>query len=94
MPKTMYKIKQQDFSKVNIQPSGKKHSEQVRIEKTLNQPPAERITNLSRGRPIMVGPLIDEKILNGTLQKRWTYYLRNCINNRKCFTQQKWRSVP
>ena len=40
----------------------KKFKEQVRIEKTLNQPPAERITNLTRGRPIVVGPAIDEKV--------------------------------
>ena len=40
----------------------KKYNEQVRIEKTLNQPPAERITNLTRGRPLMVGPVIDEKV--------------------------------
>ena len=40
----------------------KKYNEQVRIEKTLNQPPVERITNLTRGRPLMVGPVIDEKV--------------------------------
>ena len=40
----------------------KKYNEQVRIEKTLNQPPAERITNLTRGRPLMVGPVVDEKV--------------------------------
>ena len=40
----------------------KKYNEQVRIEKTLNQPPAERITNLTRGRPFMVGPVINEKV--------------------------------
>ena len=34
----------------------------MRIEKTLNQPPAERITNLTWGRPLMVGPVIDEKV--------------------------------
>ena len=39
----------------------KKYNEQVRIEKTLNQPPAERIINLTRGRPLMVGPVIDER---------------------------------
>ena len=26
----------------------------MRIEKTLNQPPAERITNLTRGRPLII----------------------------------------
>ena len=40
----------------------KKYNEQVRIEKTLNQPPAERITNLIRGRPLMVGSVVDEKV--------------------------------
>ena len=40
----------------------KKYNEQVRIEKTLNQPPAECITTLTRGRPLMVGPVIDEKV--------------------------------
>ena len=41
----------------------KKYNEQVRIEKTtLNQPPTERITNLTRGRPLMVGPVVDEKM--------------------------------
>ena len=34
----------------------------MRIEKTLNQLPAERITNFTRGRPLMVGPVIDEKV--------------------------------
>ena len=34
----------------------------MRIEKTLNQPPAERITNLIRGRPLMVGSVVDEKV--------------------------------
>ena len=32
------------------------------IEKTLNQPPAERITNLTGGRALMVSPIIDEKL--------------------------------
>ena len=41
----------------------KKYNEQVRVEKTtLNQPPTERITNLTRGRPLMVGPVVDEKM--------------------------------
>ena len=40
----------------------KKYNEQVRIEKTLNQPPAECITNLTRSRPLMVGPVTDEKV--------------------------------
>ena len=40
----------------------KKYNEQVRIEKTLNQPPAEYITSLTWGRPLMVGPVIDEKV--------------------------------
>ena len=40
----------------------KKYNEQVRIEKALNQPSAELITNLSRGRPLIVGPVIDEKV--------------------------------
>ena len=30
----------------------KKYNEQVRIEKTLNQPPAERITNLTQGQTV------------------------------------------
>ena len=34
----------------------------MRIEKTVNQPPAERIINLTQGRPLMVGPVIDEKV--------------------------------
>ena len=34
----------------------------MRIEKTLNQPPAEHITNFTWGRPLMVGPVIDEKV--------------------------------
>ena len=34
----------------------------MRIEKTLNQPPAEHINNLTWGRPLMVGPVIDEKV--------------------------------
>ena len=70
MLKIMDQIKQQDISKVNIEPSGsrqwevfwKKCNEQVRIEKTLNQPSAELITNLTRGRSLMVGPVIDEKV--------------------------------
>ena len=40
----------------------KKYIEQVRIEKTLNQPPAECITNLTRGRPLMVDLVIDGKV--------------------------------
>ena len=40
----------------------KKYNEQVRLEKNLNQPPAECTTNLNRGRPLMVGPVIDEKV--------------------------------
>ena len=34
----------------------------MRIEKTLNQSPAECITNLTLGRPLIVGPIIDEKV--------------------------------
>ena len=34
----------------------------MRIEKTLNQPPAERITNLTGGRSLMVGPAIYNKV--------------------------------
>ena len=45
------------------------HSEQVRIEENSNQPATERITNLTWGRPLMVGPVIP----NGTLQKWRTY---------------------
>ena len=37
----------------------KKYNEQVRIQKTLNQSPVERIT---RGRPLMVDPVTDEKV--------------------------------
>ena len=40
---------------------GKKYNEQLRIEKTLIQPPAERITNLTLGRPLMIDPVIDGK---------------------------------
>ena len=40
----------------------KKYNEQVRIKRTLNQPPAERITNLTWGRPLIVGPVINEKV--------------------------------
>ena len=40
----------------------KKHNKQVRTKKTLNQPPAECITNLTVGRPLMVGPVIDETV--------------------------------
>ena len=40
----------------------KKHNEQVRMKKTLNQPPAECITKLTVGAPLMVGPVIDEKV--------------------------------
>ena len=45
-----------------VKSSQKKWNEQVRIEKTLNQPPAEHITNFTWGRPLMVGPVIDEKV--------------------------------
>ena len=34
----------------------------MRIEKNLNQPSAARINNLTQGRPLMVGPVIDEKV--------------------------------
>ena len=34
----------------------------MRIEKTLNQPSAEHIANLIRDRPLMVDPVIDEKV--------------------------------
>ena len=56
----------------------KKYKERVRIEKNLNQPPTERITNSTWGRPLIVAPVIDEKvvdkkIVNCTLQNRWTY---------------------
>ena len=40
----------------------KKYNEQVRIKKTLNQPPTKCITNLTVSRPLMVGPVIDEKV--------------------------------
>ena len=40
----------------------KKYNEQVRIEKILNQTPAERIFNLIRSRTLAVGPVIDEKV--------------------------------
>ena len=40
----------------------KRYNVHVRIEKTLNQPPAERMTDLTGGRPLMVGPVIDEKV--------------------------------
>ena len=32
------------------------------IEKTLNQRPAAHITNLTQGRPLMTGPVIDKKV--------------------------------
>ena len=41
----------------------------MRIEENSNQPATERITNLTWGRPLMVGPVIP----NGTLQKWRTY---------------------
>ena len=37
----------------------KKYNEQVRMQKTLNQPPAESLT---RGRPLIVDPVIHEKV--------------------------------
>ena len=40
----------------------KKCNEQVTKEETLNHLPAERITNLTRGKPLMVGPVIDKKV--------------------------------
>ena len=40
----------------------KKYNGQVRLEKNLNQPPAECTTNLNRGWPLMVGPAIDDKV--------------------------------
>ena len=40
----------------------KKYNNQVRIEKTLNQLTAKRITNITRGRPLIVVPTIDEKV--------------------------------
>ena len=40
----------------------KKYSKKVKIEKTLNQPPAQRINNLTRGRLLTVGPVIDDKV--------------------------------
>ena len=40
----------------------KKYNEQVRLEKTLNQAPAEPITNLTRSRPLVVGLTVDEKV--------------------------------
>ena len=40
----------------------KKYNQQVRIEKTWKQQPAERITNLTRGRPLKVGAVINEKV--------------------------------
>ena len=40
----------------------KKYYEQVRTEKNLNQWTALPITNLTWGRPLMVGPVIDEKV--------------------------------
>ena len=40
----------------------KKYNEQVRIEKILNQTPAERIFDLIWGKPLAVGLVIDEKV--------------------------------
>ena len=40
----------------------KKRNEQVRTETSLNQPPVECITNLTRGRPFMFGSVIDKKV--------------------------------
>ena len=34
----------------------------MRLEKTLNQAPAEPITNLTRSRPLVVGLTVDEKV--------------------------------
>ena len=50
-----------------------KYNEQVRIEKTLNQPPAEHITNSTSGKWLFLLLMKSTKILNGTLQKRWIY---------------------
>ena len=60
----MDEIKQQDVSKVNTQTSG-------RIEKCW---PAERITDLTRRRPLKVGPVIYEKerkFLMALFKKDW-----------------------
>ena len=35
----------------------------MRIENNLNQPLVEHVTNLTRGRPLIVGPVVDEKVL-------------------------------
>ena len=34
----------------------------MRIQKNINQPPAESISNLTQGRPLVAGPVIDEKV--------------------------------
>ena len=60
----------------------------MRIEKTLNQTPAERITDLIRGRPLMVGPAIDEKV-RMRLFKNVDILVTELHQNHKCFTQQK-----
>ena len=40
----------------------KKYNEQIRIEKILNQTPAEHIFNLIQSRTLAAGPVIDEKV--------------------------------
>ena len=59
-----FQIKYPTIRESTVRSFLKKYDEQARIEKTLNQPPADRITNLTRGRPLMVGPVIDEKYEN------------------------------
>ena len=34
----------------------------MRIENNLDQPPAEHVTDLTRGRHLMLGPVVDEKV--------------------------------
>ena len=64
----------------------KRYNEKVRIEKTLNQTSAERITDLNRGRPLMVGPAIDEKV-RMTLFQNVDILVTELHQNHKCFTQ-------
>ena len=47
------------FRELTLRRFLKKFIEKVWIEKTLNQPPAKRITNLTRGRALMVGSVVD-----------------------------------
>ena len=40
----------------------KKHDENVKVEKACGRSPDRKLKILMRGRPLMVGPIIDEKV--------------------------------